>query len=206
MTDFASDEAPATPRDRQRAARLSGAPRMKPLRAKRAPRKPAQYWALVRTKTNQENYARRNAEKQGYTVILPRWQPKLRGRLEAYFPGYMFVLIEAGQGHSALRSTYGVIDALIGRVPIREIKRLRAMEDDEGIIRTPEQVAVILQALRNGRTLIKGETVKFTTGAYKDQSAVYKDVKPGGRIKLLFNFMGHDVAMEAERRDVAPVT
>lgn len=158
------------------------------------------YWALVRTRIGQEAYARRNCEKQGHEVFVPRWCPTGRGKIVALFPGYIFVRIVGPFTH--LRSTYGVID-VVGMsstrgvptpVPPAEIKALRKFEDDEGIIRPPSQ-----------RALKPGERVQFTTTAFKNHVAVYIGASDGDRIELLLSLLGHSVRYTTKRSTVVPV-
>lgn len=168
------------------------------------PGKPGPHWLLVRTKSGQENYARLNAERQGYEVFLPRWQPRGVGRLSAWFPGYMFVRID-GMPWAPLRSTYGVMDIVPGRVPLAALKALRAVQNEEGVIRTPEQAEADDVNRRTRTQLSPGDQVVGTRGAFKGIAAVYKDVHPDRRIDIILTMMGHPVTVTVDRSDVASV-
>jgi transcription antitermination factor NusG len=169
---------------------------------KRRPRKPGPVWALIRTKHNQENYARVNCERQGYTVFAPRWQPAGRGKLKAWLPGYLFVLMD-GMPWAPLRSTYGVLDVVPGIVPLKELRRIKAMMDGEGIVRTPEQHEAADVDRRRATKLSPGDAVTPIRGAFKNVAAVYKGVTPDRRIDVILSLMGHDVITTMDRADVA---
>lgn len=170
--------------------------------ARKRHRFPGPKWLLVRCKSGQENYARLNAERQGYQVYLPRWQPRGVGRLAAWFPGYMFVRID-GMPWAPLRSTYGVMDIITGIVPPKALKTLRDLQNDEGIIRSPEQRERDEQDKLTRTKLSPGDQVTGTRGAFKGIDAVYKGVNPDHRIDIVLTMMGHPVTVTVDRKDVA---
>lgn len=192
---------------RQRAARLSGAAKLKPARLRN--RTPKAFWCLVMVKRGMEHTARKQASNQGYTAFNPRWQPTMRGKLQPYFPGYIFVRID-GKDWTPLRNTVGVWqiaasgDGTPWRVPHRIITDLLRAQDREGILRTAEQMAIIEEQRLDARALKPGEAVEFKAGAFKPLPAVYKGMAAGNRIHVILNLMGKDVPMEIDRGEVRP--
>lgn len=178
---------PATPSKAKTTARKPPKPRSRRIRAA------LPTWLLVRTKGRQERYARLNAEKQGFTVYVPRWAPKGRGKLEAMFPGYIFVEIQPGQSWAPLRSTYGILD-VVAVCPLRYLTDLWALHDDEGIIRPPEQAQ-----------LSPGDKVQEVNGAFKNHVSVYIGAGPGERVVLLMSFMGKSIKRTVKRHEVVPI-
>lgn len=176
-------------------------------------RPPEPFYALVRAKPGQDTRARLNCQRQGYTVLQVRALPASgHGKLVPFFPGYLFVLMD-GMHFAPLRNTFGVLDWIGGpdgpwRVPYREIKRLRSLMDDEGIVRNAfelQELEAEREAARGTKgALSPGQDVEFTAGAFKSLPAVYKGLRPDQRINVIMNLMGKDVPMVVDRKEVRP--
>lgn len=148
-------------------------------------------WVLVRTKLGRENWARINCENQAMETYLPRCQLPGNGKLQAVFPGYLFV--RPGDRWKKLSNTFGVIDivSIDGRpqfVPKAVMKWLRGREDEEGIFTLPRQ-----------RSPEQGETVEIKIGAWKNTLGVYDGLSPEGRSRVLVEFMGKMISLEFDK-------
>lgn len=148
-------------------------------------------WVLVRTKGSSENWAKKNCEQQGMQTYLPQCQVAGKARLQAVFPGYLFVL--PGDKWRSLRNTYGVLDIVMRGegpdfVPRDVIRSLRKCEDSEGIFRFPNQ-----------RRPEIGESVRIQIGAWKGHLGVYNGQDPQERSRVLLKFMGQLIELKFRR-------
>lgn len=153
---------------------------------------PLSDWVLVRTKSNRENYARLNCEKQGMETWLPRMEVLGRGKLQPVFPGYLFV--RPGTQWARLRGTYGVIDVVgVGGeptyVPKAVMRALRKFETKDGLYRFPDE-----------RDPKPGDVVEIQIGAWKSHFGVYKGTTALGRLQVLLHFMNQPVVLEFSRQ------
>jgi transcription antitermination factor NusG len=145
-------------------------------------------WVLVRTKLGRENWARVNCENQAMETYLPRCQLPGNGKLQAVFPGYLFV--RPGDRWKKLTNTLGVINIVTveGRpqyVPRATMQWLKGQQDDEGIFVLPRQ-----------RPPEIGEHVEIKHGPWKNTLAIYDGLSPEGRSRVLIEFMGKIVRLE----------
>lgn len=149
-------------------------------------------WFVVRTQTNRERWACENMEYQGAEVYNPLTVVRpARGRglvrVQCLFPGYVFARTLVGQWRFLL-GTYGVRGLLtVGNgspalMPDREIAKLRAREDKEGM--------VVLPAMPRLRV---GDRVTVRSGALAGQSGVYAGMGAQQRCKVLVEVMGRRV-------------
>lgn len=168
-------------------------------RRKAVPRPPAgpqPYWAIIRTKSGRENYAKGNLTRQGFEVFYPRCLPKGRGQLEPLFRTYIFVRII--DQWLKIESTYGVQgilkrDGVPTRVPLKVIKGLKALANADGVVE-----------FETTRKLIHGESLIIQKGAFKGHVMIYDGETAEGRVRALFSFMGSKQVIEFNRRYVAP--
>jgi transcription antitermination factor NusG len=154
-------------------------------------------WVVVTTKSGQENYAKKNIERQGLRTMLPlRHVPGKKWKLQPMFPRYLFVKVEGA--YSFLHNTFGVAGVImqggeVAKVPFRVIRDIRRMMNEDGIV-----------ILDNERPLVKGEAVEIVSGSFQNLVAVY-DGDEFGAVRLLFEFMGIQTSMNIERHKVRPL-
>lgn len=165
----------------------------RPPRAK-GPRQPDYRWGLVRTKPGHEAIAQLNVERQGLKTFLPKAREPGRAALSPLFPGYLFVLI--GDRWSFLKGTRGVVHLLMdgqhpARVPREVVQRLKAEQGKQGYI-----------DLRDASDLQPGDVVRVERGTFVSGKAVYISTAPHDRVRLLIDFMGKKVRVEADRADI----
>jgi transcriptional antiterminator RfaH len=154
-------------------------------------------WYLVRALTRREPFAAEQLQRQGFTTFLPR-QPKtvrharrIRVTLAAYFPGYLFVELDVGkQRWRSINGTLGVAHLVSSGerpspVPRGVVEALIEAADDAGVIEGPP-----LQA---------GQRVKIIAGAFADQLAVIERLDDAGRVRVLLEIVGGQVAVTLRR-------
>lgn len=152
----------------------------------------SQHWYVVHTKPRQEEIARENLLRQGYTVYLPRIRlfKHLRGkqqiRLEPLFPRYLFVQPESSNHSIApVCSTFGVSSLVrFGQQPalIREetLTGIRAFEAGNH-----EASDVEISPFQ------PGEHIRIVTGPLRGLEGLVSDVRQE-RVMVLLHLLGHE--------------
>ena len=146
-------------------------------------------WYVVATKTREEEKARVNLERQGYSVFLPKLSLKKRRKghwqvvTESLFPGYLFVALELGEDDPApIRSTVGCIGLVrfahvYTPVPGELIESLQAIESDANDVEAPFK---------------PGDKVRFVSGPLAGIEAVFDMARGGDRAQVLLQLLGKD--------------
>ena len=146
-------------------------------------------WYVVATKTREEEAARVNLERQGYSVFLPKLSLKKRRKghwqvvTESLFPGYLFVALELGEDDPApIRSTVGCIGLVrfahaYKPVPGELIESLQAIESETNEVEAPFQ---------------PGDKVRFVSGPFAGIEAVFDMARGGDRAQVLLQLLGKD--------------
>lgn len=143
-------------------------------------------WIVARTKPQQEAYAQRNVLRQGHQTELFKCVDTDTGRVSILFPGYLFVL-PRDQTWSWLRSTYGVLDVILGTagvpvmMPDRELERIRADRNEVGL--------VPVEGRKRPRP---GQRVEITGGLFWGRQAWYQSAV-SDRVSLLLELLGRKV-------------
>lgn len=142
-------------------------------------------WYLVHSKPRQENIARQQLERQGYTTYLPliSTRRKRSGRtvkvIAPMFPRYLFInLSDETDDWRPIRSTIGVANLVRfaqapARVPDNLIAALREREDSDGI-----------QVMEN-RKFVEGERVLIAEGPFAGYEALFQANSSRNRVLLL---------------------
>ena len=146
-------------------------------------------WYVVATKTREEEKARVNLERQGYSVFLPKLSLKKRRKghwqvvTESLFPGYLFVALELGEDDPApIRSTVGCIGLVrfahvYTPVPGELIESLQAIESEANDVEAPFK---------------PGDKVRFVSGPFAGIEAVFDMARGGDRAQVLLQLLGKD--------------
>lgn len=175
---------------------MTGAPK----RGRRRTRAPG--WVVVRVRPNLLRRALTNMRQQGFETYSPTARlrsPKTykytRGPL---FPGYVFARHPERRWVS-LSGTFGVLNILMGTgerpayMPDAEIERLRAREDDQGIIQ--------LEA----RKLAHGDKVHVTRGPLGTFDAVVDNMSGEERVFVFMELLGRYARVEVNVGDASYV-
>ena len=146
-------------------------------------------WYVVATKTREEEKARVNLERQGYSAFLPKLSLKKRRKghwqvvTESLFPGYLFVALELGEDDPApIRSTVGCIGLVrfahaYTPVPGELIESLQAIESETNDVEAPFK---------------PGDKVRFVSGPLAGIEAVFDMARGGDRAQVLLQLLGKD--------------
>ncbi len=162
-------------------------------------------WYLVYTKPRQEDVAKTNLERQGFSTYLPRIRQARRRQnrrvlvVEAMFPRYLFIQLDPQQDNWApIRSTLGV-SALVRfgpyptPVPEGLLAVLRGREDADGIQQLPPPA------------FKPGEALRIAEGAFAGYDGIFLARSGRDRVVVLLDIMGQQARVELGEGDVEPV-
>ena len=162
------------------------------------------HWYILHCKGGQEARAKDNVENQGYATCLPqiKQQKILRGkkadRIEALFPGYLFVHLDTGTTNfNALRSTRGVngfvrfggIPATVPAVVMDSIIALEQAFNDQ-----PEAEPVFES----------GDKVQIAEGPFSGLDAIYSMAKGEDRCLVFLDMLGKQQRITLEETALRP--
>ena len=151
-------------------------------------------WIVAITQPNRENWALENIERQHYQFYFPKVLERIKTgrrltefRARPLFPRHVFVYI-VDKWHSLL-STHGVRSVImfgetLATVPERDINRIRAMEDEMGMVVLPQ--------------FHEGQEVRFRKGALTGQTGIYQGQSSQDRCKVLMAYLGRMVPVLVE--------
>ena len=163
-------------------------------------------WRAVLCRPRQERKAEAHLENQGFEVFLPRMRSRLRhggqwiSRVEALFPRYLFINLEAfADDWSTIRSTRGVIGLVRfgNEFPTLDdsiIRELRARHDAHGVIDMSEAMDIKTD-----------DVVEITNGAMAGLKAVFRARTGEERVVVLLNLLNNEREVELPRDHVRKV-
>lgn len=149
-------------------------------------------WVVARTKPLQEAYAQENVQRQNYEAYLPLCIDSRTKRVSPLFPGYLFV--NAPQQWLWLRSTYGILDVLLGtefspaRLSARLIASIRARESKSGVVELPTE------------RFAHGASVRITKGVFEGRLGLYAGQSNRERAKVLLELLGGKRSIVVQER------
>ena len=164
-----------------------------------------QAWYLIHSKPQQEGTALAHLERQGFEAFLPRMRRQVRhaGRwrekVEAMFPRYLFVRLDAAeQDWAPIRSTVGVsrlvrFGAEPARVPEGLVEALRARADEAGIVQV-EATA----------DFSPGQRVRVLEGPFAGLEGIIQAKSARDRVDLLLSIVGQGARTRVSTDNLAP--
>ena len=163
---------------------------------------PDRNWYLIYTKSRQEEIARDNLERQGYTTYLPmlsvekRVRGKYQERLEVMFPRYLFVRLNTTTDNwLPIRSTIGVQKLVeFGGIPARA--------PDQLIIELQQNEQRCNQQLQNRPGFCYGDAVEFVTGSLQGYKAMFEKYVSRDRVAVMLNIIGEYTRTFVSRHDL----
>ena len=162
-------------------------------------------WYLVHTKPSGEANAALNLTRQGYHVYFPRLiqtvcsARRLRERIVALFPRYVFLHLNEGQQCLApVHSTIGVsrvvrFGAQYTVVPDEVIEDLRAREDLESGLHRVRR-----------RRLVRGSPIRIAAGPFEGLEAVFEREVGAERVVVLLELLGHETPVRVPAEFALP--
>ena len=151
-------------------------------------------WFVAHTQPLKELIAKQHLLEQGFEVYLPRFKKirkharKVEEILTPLFPRYIFVGMDLEVARwRSVNSTRGIAylltrDDYPAMLPTQVIRTLKSQEIIEGIV-----------PVNSLNAFIKGDKVRVTDGAFKDQTAVFQGFDDKQRVQLLLGFMGREM-------------
>lgn len=159
-------------------------------------------WFLLQCKPRQEERAKENLDRQGYTCFYPTMQVERirRGKratsVEPLFPCYVFVSLDlVNDNWSSIRSTRGVIRIVSfngdpATVPNTVIDSLRQHDCLEG---QPDQV------------LKPGDGLKITSGPFRELEVIFQSYDGEERVFVLLNMLQKQQKLSVPIRELEAV-
>ena len=153
-------------------------------------------WCVIHTQPHRERRADTHLKHQGFRSFLPlhgrtvRHARQFRTSLAPLFPRYLFVEILIGRDRwTSIRGTYGVshlmMDGEIPRaVPFGVVEALLQLSNEAGVVSLEP-------------TLLPGQMVRIATGPFAGLVGKLSSLDDNGRVKVLLDVLGKEVAVSA---------
>ena len=163
---------------------------------------PGERWFVARVLAHQENRAQFNLHRLGFRSFLPRLRRtirharKLRDTLNPLFPGYIFIVIDLSkQRWRSINGTFGVASLIMGAeqptpVPPGVVEALVASYESRGVVRFDDGLEI-------------GQKVRILSGPFAETICRLADLDDRGRVRVLLEIMGMEVAAQLDRSAIA---
>jgi transcription antitermination factor NusG len=160
-------------------------------------------WFVARVHPNRENSAQFNLNRLGFRSFLPRVRRtvrharRLQDALRPLFPGYVFVIIDLSKHRwRSVNGTFGVASLIMGTeqpspVPPGVVEALIASCESGATIRVDGNLEV-------------GQIVRILSGPFAETLCRLAHLDDRGRVRVLLEIMGTEVAAQLHRSAVAP--
>jgi transcription antitermination factor NusG len=163
---------------------------------------PGERWFVARVLTHQENRAQFNLHRLGFRSFLPRLRRtvrharKLRDTLNPLFPGYIFVIIDLSKHRwRSINGTFGVASLIMGGeqpmpVPPHVVEALVASCESRGVVRLDDSLEI-------------GQKVRILSGPFAETLCRLAHLDDRGRVRVLLEIMGMELAAQLDRSAIA---
>ncbi len=156
-------------------------------------------WYLLQCKPNQQARALLHLRRQNIECFSPSHpikhlcKGKVEIKIEALFPGYLFINLNEDSNWRAIRATRGVsrVVSFTGAPYLVPEKLIQALKQ-----RTEQQIKPVA-------LFQQGERVTITEGCFKHIEAIVKSVKPDERIIVLMTLLQTEQALELSPNQLA---
>jgi transcriptional antiterminator RfaH len=169
-----------------------------------APLQAGERWYAVHALPFSEMRAQAQLENQQFRTFLPKRHKTIRHArrlttvVAPFFPQYLFVVLDL-QRHQwrSINGTFGVTGLVMqgdrpGPVPHGIVEHMLALADPRGM-------------LQIGAKLLKvGDPVRLTVGPFAEQLAVLDRMDDSGRIRVLLDMLGRQVAVSIDSNSALP--
>jgi transcription antitermination factor NusG len=161
-------------------------------------------WYVAHTLPLAEMRAEAQLENQGFRTFLPkrnktvRHARKLRTLEAPFFPRYLFMVLDLTRDRwRSVNGTFGVSRLVMQGelpqpVPCGVVEALVAAADQRGILQLGAQLKV-------------GSPVRLLAGPFAEQLATLDYLDESGRVRLLLDILGRQVAISTRCNDVLPL-
>jgi transcription elongation factor/antiterminator RfaH len=160
-------------------------------------------WYAVQTRQYAEKRAQAQLEQQNFRTFLPKRRKTIRHARKlstvtaAFFPGYLFVLLDLNRDRwRSVNGTFGISSLVMAGdlpcpVPTGVIETMLALADAEGLLQLNSNLKV-------------GAPVRFAAGPFAEQLGVIDRLDNAGRIRVLLNILGRQVPVRLNRNYALP--
>ena len=160
-------------------------------------------WFVARVLPHQENRAQFNLHRLGFRSFVPRLRRtvrharRLQDALKPLFPGYVFIIIDLSKHRwRSVNGTFGVASLIMGAeqprpVPSGVVEALVASCESRGAVRVDDSLEV-------------GQKVRIVSGPFAETLCRLAQLDDRGRVRVLLEIMGMEVAAELDRSAIAP--
>jgi transcriptional antiterminator RfaH len=165
---------------------------------------PGERWFVARVLPHQENRAQFNLHRLGFQSFLPRLRRtvrharRLRDTLQPLFPGYyIFIVIDLSKHRwRSVNGTFGVASLIMGAehprpVPPVVVEGLVASCESRGVVRIDDGLEI-------------GQKVRILSGPFAETLCRLAHLDDRGRVRVLLEIMGMEVAAQLDRSAIAP--
>jgi transcription antitermination factor NusG len=165
--------------------------------------RPAERWFVAQVRPQQENRAQFNLHRLGFRSFVPRLRRivrharRLRDTLQPFFPGYIFVIIDLSKDRwRSVNGTFGVASLIMGAdqpsaLPPGVVEALVASCESCGAVRIDD-------------SLVIGQKVRILSGPFAETLCHLAHLDDRGRVRVLLEIMGMEVAAQLDRSAIAP--
>jgi transcription antitermination factor NusG len=163
---------------------------------------PGERWFVARALTHQENRAQFNLHRLGFRNFLPRLRRtvrhsrRLRDTMNPLFPGYIFIIMDLSKHRwRSVNGTFGVASLIMGAdqpapVPPGVIEALVASCESRGVVRLEDSLEI-------------GQKVRILSGPFAEALCRLAHLDDRGRVRVLLEIMGTEVAAQLDRSAIA---
>ncbi len=160
-------------------------------------------WFVARVLHHQENRAQFNLDQLGFRSFVPRLRRtirharRLRDALQPLFPGYIFIVINLSKHRwRSVNGTFGVASLIMGAehplpVPRGVVEALVASCESCGAVRFDDSLEI-------------GQKVRILSGPFAETLCRLARLDDRGRVRVLIEIMGTEVAAQLDRSAIAP--
>jgi transcriptional antiterminator RfaH len=151
-----------------------------------------------------EAYAQGHLRNQAFRTFLPkrrktiRHARKLRTVEAAFFPRYLFIVLDLTRHQwRSVNGTFGVSRMVMrgdkpNPVPCGLVEALIEMADGAGILQFSQRLKV-------------GSPVRLLAGPFADQLAILDHLEDTGRVRVLLDILGRQVAISTDSNNLLPL-
>jgi transcription antitermination factor NusG len=164
---------------------------------------PGERWFVARALSHQESRAQFNLDRLGFRSFVPRLRHtvrharRLRETLNPLFPGYIFLIIDLSKHRwRSVNGTFGVASLIMGA------ERPRAVPAGvvEALVASCERGGAV--CLGDGLEI--GQKVRIVSGPFAETLGRLAQLDERGRVRVLLEIMGMEVAAQLDRSAIAP--
>ena len=164
---------------------------------------PGERWFVARALAHQEIRAQLNLHRLGFRSFLPRLRRtvrharKLRDTLDPLFPGYIFVIIDLSKHRwRSINGTFGVASLIMGAE--------QPMPVPPGVVEALVDSYANCGAIRLDDDLEIGQKVRILSGPFAETICRLAHLDGRGRVRVLLEIMGMEVATQLDRCVISP--